>query len=44
MSNYVRFIFHNICFSSYDILVNRGYIPFDLRNPSTRLAGQVEES
>lgn len=26
---------------SYDILVNRGYVPYDLRDPSTRRAGQV---
>jgi len=38
------FILHRKSFYSYDILVNRGYVPFDLRNPSTRLAGQVTES
>ncbi|CAF4282003.1 unnamed protein product, partial [Rotaria sp. Silwood2] len=27
---------------NFDILVNRGYVPFDLRDPSTRLAGQIE--
>jgi cytochrome oxidase assembly protein ShyY1 len=26
---------------SYDILVNRGYVAFDQRDPSTRQAGQV---
>ncbi len=30
-------------FYSFDILVNRGHVPFDLRDPSTRLAGQVEQ-
>ncbi|CAF1580733.1 unnamed protein product [Rotaria sp. Silwood1] len=28
---------------NFDILVNRGYVPFDLRDPSTRRAGQIED-
>ncbi|CAF1070531.1 unnamed protein product [Adineta steineri] len=28
---------------NYDILVNRGYVPFDLRDPSTRISGQIED-
>ncbi|UJR31525.1 hypothetical protein I4U23_019014 [Adineta vaga] len=28
---------------NYDILVNRGFVPFDLRDPSTRAAGQIED-
>ncbi|CAF1216823.1 unnamed protein product [Adineta ricciae] len=28
---------------NYDILVNRGFVPFDLRDPSTRATGQIQE-
>ncbi|CAF3813725.1 unnamed protein product [Rotaria magnacalcarata] len=28
---------------NFDILVNRGFVPFELRDPSTRRAGQIED-
>lgn len=32
-----------IFLQSFDILVNRGFVPHELKDPSTRKSGQIED-
>ncbi|CAF0795288.1 unnamed protein product [Didymodactylos carnosus] len=47
VSNFIwatRYLFEHLCFiNSFSILVNRGYVSNDYRNPNTRLSGQIED-